>query len=135
MPMEPSLVNKVNEWLTPTFDEATQAAIREMMTTNPKELEESFYKNLEFGRVWGGVSYRQSFDGKVFDPNDAVGPQKLQYITPIVGLNYQKFMVAYTYSYLSGNVKFDNGGFHQITLGIDLFCKDSKYDCNCPAVN
>ncbi|HBK83607.1 MAG TPA: hypothetical protein DDZ41_08420 [Flavobacterium sp.] len=93
------------------------------------------YKNLEFGRVWGGVSYRQSFDGKVFDPNDAVGPQKLQYITPIVGLNYQKFMVAYTYSYLSGNVKFDNGGFHQITLGIDLFCKDSKYDCNCPAVN
>ncbi|MCZ8169906.1 MAG: phospho-sugar mutase [Flavobacterium sp.] len=49
MPMEPSLVNKVNEWLTPTFDEATQTTIREMMTTNPKELEESFYKNLEFG--------------------------------------------------------------------------------------
>lgn len=47
--MEPSLVNKVNEWLTPTFDETTQAAIREMMATNPKELEESFYKNLEFG--------------------------------------------------------------------------------------
>ncbi len=47
--MEPSLVNKVNEWLTPTFDEATQAAIREMMVSNPKELEESFYKNLEFG--------------------------------------------------------------------------------------
>lgn len=47
--MEPSLVNKVNEWLTPTFDNATQAAIREMMTSNPKELEESFYKNLEFG--------------------------------------------------------------------------------------
>lgn len=47
--MEPSLVNKVNEWLTPTFDEATQTTIREMMTTNPKELEESFYKNLEFG--------------------------------------------------------------------------------------
>ncbi|MFN5771507.1 phospho-sugar mutase, partial [Flavobacterium sp.] len=44
-----SLVNKVNEWLTPTFDEATQTTIREMMTTNPKELEESFYKNLEFG--------------------------------------------------------------------------------------
>lgn len=47
--MEPSLVNKVNEWLTPTFDEATQVAIREMMASNPKELEESFYKNLEFG--------------------------------------------------------------------------------------
>lgn len=47
--MEPSLVTRVNEWLTPTFDEATQATIRQMMTSNPKELEESFYKNLEFG--------------------------------------------------------------------------------------
>jgi phosphomannomutase len=42
-------LNKVNEWLTPTFDEATQKAIHEMMTSAPKELEESFYKNLEFG--------------------------------------------------------------------------------------
>jgi hypothetical protein len=31
-----------------------------------------------------------------------------------------------------GAVKFDNGGYHQITLGIDLFCKPVKYDCNCP---
>ena len=37
--------------------------------------------------------------------------------------------------YLIGNVKFDNGGFHQITLGINLFCKPEKYHCNCPAVN
>ena len=49
MHIEQSILNKVNEWLTPTFDEATQAAIEEMMTSAPKELEESFYKNLEFG--------------------------------------------------------------------------------------
>ena len=49
MHIEQSILNKVNEWLTPTFDEATQAAIEEMMTSTPKELEESFYKNLEFG--------------------------------------------------------------------------------------
>lgn len=40
---------KVNEWLTPTFDNATQEEIKNMMTSSPKELEESFYKNLEFG--------------------------------------------------------------------------------------
>jgi phosphomannomutase len=49
MHIEQSILNKVNEWLTPTFDEATQNAIKEMMTSAPKELEESFYKNLEFG--------------------------------------------------------------------------------------
>ena len=49
MHIEQSILNKVNEWLTPTFDNSTQDAIKEMMTSAPKELEESFYKNLEFG--------------------------------------------------------------------------------------
>ena len=49
MHIEQSILNKVNEWLTPTFDEATHESIKEMMTSAPKELEESFYKNLEFG--------------------------------------------------------------------------------------
>ena len=35
-------------------------------------------------------------------------------------------MFAYTYSYLSGDVNFANGGFHQITLGIDLNCCKEK---------
>jgi phosphomannomutase len=39
----------VNEWLSPVFDADTQAQIRDMAAANPKELEESFYKNLEFG--------------------------------------------------------------------------------------
>lgn len=49
MHIEKHILNKVNEWLTPTFDEKTQEAIKEMMTSSPKELEDSFYKNLEFG--------------------------------------------------------------------------------------
>ena len=36
-------------------------------------------------------------------------------------------MVAYTYSHVLGDVKFDNGGFHQITLGINLFCKPKDF--------
>ncbi|AWA31283.1 phosphoglucomutase [Flavobacterium magnum] len=43
------ILDKANEWLTPVFDNATQEAIRKMMAEAPKELEESFYKNLEFG--------------------------------------------------------------------------------------
>lgn len=87
------------------------------------------YKNIDFGRLWGALSYRREFD---IAPNSN---QRLQYVTPIIGVNYNKFMFAYTYSHLLGDVKFDSGGFHQITLGIDLFCKRERYECNCPAIN
>lgn len=49
MEIEKSILDKVNIWLTPVFDTDTHTAIKDMMTSSPKELEESFYKNLEFG--------------------------------------------------------------------------------------
>lgn len=49
MHIEKNILDKVNEWLTPIFDQKTQDEITEMMTSSPKNLEESFYKNLEFG--------------------------------------------------------------------------------------
>jgi len=49
MHIKQTILVKVNEWLTPTFDNQTQEDIKEMMTTSPKDLEESFFKNLEFG--------------------------------------------------------------------------------------
>jgi type IX secretion system PorP/SprF family membrane protein len=93
------------------------------------------YKNMEFGRLWGGLSYRRSLDGAEYLSGNSIEEQKLQYVTPLVGVNYKNFMIAYTYSALLGDVKFDNGGFHQITLGINLFCEREKYECNCPAIN
>ncbi|WP_163398096.1 PorP/SprF family type IX secretion system membrane protein [Flavobacterium fluviatile] len=93
------------------------------------------YKNMDFGSIWAALSYRRSFDGARYSEETGVGDQKLQYITPIIGLNYKKFMFAYTYSNVTGDVKFDTGGYHQITLGINLFCKRERYDCSCPAVN
>ncbi len=93
------------------------------------------YKQMDFGKVWGGLSYRRSLDGAEYVENGAVKTQKLQYITPILGVNYKNFMFSYTYSYLTGSVNFDNGGFHQLTLGMNIFCKPEKYHCNCPAIN
>ncbi len=49
MYIAPNILNALNEWLTSIFDEQTQDEIKRMMTSSPKELEESFYKNLEFG--------------------------------------------------------------------------------------
>jgi type IX secretion system PorP/SprF family membrane protein len=93
------------------------------------------YKPMEFGMLWGALSYRSSLDGAQYVSGGSVKTQKLQYITPIVGLNYQNFMFSYTYSYLTGTVNFDNAGYHQITLGMNLFCKKQRYHCNCPAIN
>ncbi|WP_179020349.1 phospho-sugar mutase [Winogradskyella forsetii] len=47
--IKPEILDRVNAWLTPTFDDESQKQIKNMMASNPKELEESFYKNLEFG--------------------------------------------------------------------------------------
>ena len=93
------------------------------------------YKDLDFGRLWGGLSYRRSLDGAQYVQGNGVADQKLQYVTPIVGVNFKNYVFSYTYSQIIGDVKFDNAGFHQITLGINLFCKPEKYHCNCPAIN
>ena len=47
--LTPVLENRINEWLTPTFDTQTQNEIKALLTNNSEELEESFYKDLEFG--------------------------------------------------------------------------------------
>ena len=49
MDIKQTILNTVNEWLTPTFDNATQNKIKEMLSSAPNELEDCFYKNLEFG--------------------------------------------------------------------------------------
>lgn len=93
------------------------------------------YKDMNFGKLWLGLSYRRSFDEAQYTTGGKVANQRLQYITPVLGANIKNFMVAYTYSHLLGDVQFSQGGFHQITLGLNLFCKPDKYDCNCPAIN
>ncbi|UKM65782.1 type IX secretion system membrane protein PorP/SprF [Flavobacteriaceae bacterium GSB9] len=94
------------------------------------------YKQMEFGKLWGGLSYRQSLDGAEFRTDSgAIDSQKLQQITPILGVDYNNFMFAYTYTYQTNSVVFTNGGFHQLTLGYNFNCRRKSYDCNCPAVN
>ncbi len=93
------------------------------------------YKRVDFGTVWGGVSYRRSLEGTQYQTEIYVGNQHLQLITPIVGVNYKQFLVSYNYSYQMGDLRFHDGGFHQLTLGYDFGQKEKRYDCKCPAVN
>ena len=93
------------------------------------------YKKMEFGKLWGGISYRRSLDGAEYLDGSGISSQKLQHLTPILGIDYKDFVFAYTYTYQSNSLVFTNGGFHQFTLGYNFSCRKAKYDCDCPAIN
>ncbi|MEN9963565.1 MAG: hypothetical protein RL582_660 [Bacteroidota bacterium] len=47
--MNNTIQNKVNEWLTGAYDDETKSGIKNMQENDPHELEDAFYRNLEFG--------------------------------------------------------------------------------------
>ena len=48
-PIDPSILKKAESWLSSSIDEASKASIRQLIETNPTELIDSFYQDLEFG--------------------------------------------------------------------------------------
>lgn len=47
--IEPKILDRINTWLTPTFDQKTQDEIKDSIAFHPKEIQDAFYKDLEFG--------------------------------------------------------------------------------------
>ncbi|MBT8267192.1 MAG: type IX secretion system membrane protein PorP/SprF [Bacteroidia bacterium] len=118
-----------------TYEPSIMYMYRDATKESSIDINAKVYKEMDFGTLWGGLSYRRSFDGAEFLDGSGVSSQKLQYFTPFVGVNYNDFVFAYTYSYQANSVVFNNGGFHQLTLGYNFNCRKEKYDCNCPYVN
>ncbi len=77
-------------------------------------------------QIWGAISYRKNLE-----PN-SLG--KFKQLSTIIGFNFKKYLVSYTYSYQIGNITFNNGASHQLTLGINLFCKKPRAS-GCPNIN
>ncbi len=121
-----------SEW---SYEPSVMFMHRDATKESSIDMNMKVYKEVEFGKIWAGASYRTSLDGAEFLNGTGVSSQKLQYFTPLVGINYKNFVFAYTYSYQANSVVFNNGGFHQITLGINFGCRREKYECNCPAIN
>lgn len=49
MQIEKEILAKVEQWLTEPFDKETQAIVQQLLDQDPALLQDSFYKNLEFG--------------------------------------------------------------------------------------
>ena len=47
--MNENAIANINTWLEGNYDETTKNEIKKLQTENPTELEDSFYRNLEFG--------------------------------------------------------------------------------------
>ena len=47
------ILDKAKQWLSPTFDAETQEEIKQLITSNAPDLEDRFYKDMEFGT--GGI--------------------------------------------------------------------------------
>ncbi len=85
------------------------------------------YKRIQYNmQLWAVLSYRQSFEA-----NDL---ENLKQLTPIVGINYKRFMFSYTYTHQIGEIVLDSGGSHQFTLGVNLFCTKQRAT-GCPNLN
>lgn len=78
------------------------------------------YKPINFATLWAGLSLRGSFDAAVFQTEDREIRQRLQLLTPVFGANVNRYMLSYNYTYQFGDYLMANGGFHQLTLGMDF---------------
>ncbi|GHA27847.1 membrane protein [Salinimicrobium marinum] len=94
------------------------------------------YRDLEYGGLFAGASYRRSFEGAEYTAEGrGVKNQHLQYLTPFAGFEHRNFLFAYTYSQQFNSVVMSNTGFHQITLGLNFGENRGRYECFCPGVN
>jgi len=84
------------------------------------------YKNFKKTQVWAALSYRTSFGSNSFDDSN--------FISPIIGFNFNKMLISYTYTKQIDEVVLSNGGFHQISFGIDLLCRKPRLSA-CPNIN
>lgn len=90
------------------------------------DLNVKVYKKMKKAQFWGAISYRQTFDGTIYE--------SAQYVSPILGLNVNNFMLSYTYTHQLNKTQFIDGGFHQISLGMNLKCVKQRLSA-CPNIN
>ncbi len=84
------------------------------------------YKNISKSQLWAAISYRRTFD--------ANASENAQYVSPIIGLNYENLMFSYTYTSQMDKTVLTTSGFHQVTVGVNLWTRKPRAAA-CPNIN
>ncbi|WP_299012605.1 type IX secretion system membrane protein PorP/SprF [uncultured Polaribacter sp.] len=84
------------------------------------------YRNFEDTQLWAAISYRANFDANSVDNSS--------FLSPVLGVNYKNFMFSYTYTRQLNEILFADSGFHQITLGFNLWTRKPRAAA-CPNIN
>lgn len=108
------------------YEPSVMIQVRESTGERIVDFNMKAYKKFDTAQLWAALSYRKSFDAKPIE--------NLTYITPIIGVNYKKWMFSYTYSKQVNDVVLTNAGFHQVSVGVNLFTKTPRASA-CPNIN
>lgn len=108
------------------FEPSVMVQLRESTGERIVDFNIKAYKNFDQTQLWAALSYRKSFDANPVE--------NLQYITPVIGVNYKKYMFSYTYTKQMNDVVLTNSGFHQISIGVNLFTRAPRA-AGCPNIN
>ena len=108
------------------FETSVMIQLRESTGERIIDFNLKAYKDFNNAQLWGALSYRKSFDTKPIED--------LVYITPIIGVNYNKWMFSYTYTKQMNDVVLTDFGFHQVSIGVNLFTRKPRAAA-CPNIN
>ena len=108
------------------FEPSLMIQLRESTGERIVDFNFKAYKDFNKAQLWGALSYRKGFDAKPIED--------LVYITPIVGVNYNKWMFSYTYTRQMNDIVLTDLGFHQVSIGVNLFTRKPRAAA-CPNIN
>lgn len=77
-------------------------------------------------QFWLGTSYRKGLTSTLTNNANTPYSEPFSQLTAILGTKHNKWTFSYTYTVGIGNIKINNSGFHQLTLGIDILNNEYK---------
>ena len=108
------------------FEPSLMIQLREATGERIADFNLKVYKDFTNAQLWAAISYRKSFD---------INPiENLAYFTPIIGVNYNKWMFSYTYTRQLNEVVLIDSGLHQVSVGVNLFTRKPRAAA-CPNIN
>lgn len=88
------LVIDGNEW---QYEPSVMFQLSEFTKEKSIDVNAKVYRDVSFGKIFGGLSYRRSFDGAQYIDNGEVKSQKLNLVSPILELIIRIFFCLYLY--------------------------------------